>query len=194
MTGAQFSPDQVERLLRPIRPGRVFTTDGHSNLAAWDVKAHLTRMFGFGMWSKQILRLELLVEQSEMATTGRSTVERLGWWVTYGCDMRLSVKNPEGELVWEGEDTATGSASNQPQRGDAHDLARKNAVSYALKRCATDLGDQFGLSLYSKGSMAAAVGMTLVGMPSDESSEQAEPDHQVDGEDYDPDDPERPFD
>lgn len=190
MSGPQFSPDQVERLLRPIRPGRVFTTDGHSNLAAWDVKAHLTRMFGFGMWSKQILRLELLVEHDEMVKRGDK--ERVGWWVTYGCDMRLSVKNPDGEVVWEGEDTATGSASNQPQRGDAHDLARKNAVSYALKRCATDLGDQFGLSLYNKGLAQAVVGMTLVGTKEGRTNSD-EPEHKVEGDDYDPDDPERPF-
>jgi hypothetical protein len=36
-----------------------------------------------------------------------------------------------------------------------------------LKRCAAfGLGDQFGLSLYNKGSMAALVGKTLVGADS----------------------------
>jgi recombination DNA repair RAD52 pathway protein len=163
-------------------------TEGHANLAAWDVKAHLTRMFGFGNWTKEILRLDLLVEHSEMVK--KNDRERLGWWVTYGCDMRLTVKDESGQVVWFGEDTATGSASNQPQQGDAHDLARKNAVSYALKRCATDLGDQFGLSLYNRGSMMPVVGMTLVGSV----TPAAEPDHQVEGEDYDPDDPGRPFD
>lgn len=46
------------------------------------------------------------------------------------------------------EDGATGFAQNQT-RGEAHDLALKSAVSTALKRAATSLGDQFGLSLYA---------------------------------------------
>jgi Rad52/22 family double-strand break repair protein len=37
----------------------------------------------------------------------------------------------------------------------------KNAVTYALKRCAKDWGDQFGLSLYNKGSLKALIGATL---------------------------------
>ena len=52
---------------------------------------------------------------------------------------------------------ATGSANNLPSRGDAHDFAIKNADSYALKRAAKDLGDQFGLSLYNKGSLEPVV-------------------------------------
>ena len=38
---------------------------------------------------------------------------------------------------------------NQASVGAAHDLAMKSAISQALKRCAANLGDQFGLSLYS---------------------------------------------
>src|SRR5206468_12576286 len=56
----------------------------------------------------------------------------------------------------------TGTSPNLPDYGDAHDFAAKNAVSYALKRCATDLGDQFGLSLYNKGQLAPLVAGTLV--------------------------------
>ena len=55
------------------------------------------------------------------------------------------------------EDVGTGEAINQPSRGDAHDLALKSAVSGALKRCAKDLGDQYGLGLYDKGSLEPTV-------------------------------------
>ena len=41
--------------------------------------------------------------------------------------------------------------------GDAHDMALKTAESGALKRAATNLGDQFGLSLYNDGSMLPLV-------------------------------------
>jgi hypothetical protein len=49
------------------------------------------------------------------------------------------------------------------KRGDVHDMAIKTAESQALKRCATNLGDQFGLSLYRNGSADPVVTVTLVG-------------------------------
>jgi recombination DNA repair RAD52 pathway protein len=160
-----LTEDQVTRLLRPIRPGRVFTTQGQAHVAAWDIKAHLNRMFGFGGWDKEILTLDLV---SERRAEDLGYKDKTGWYVTYRCTMRLTIRDPLGREVKFSEDAATGSAQNQPQLGDAHDLAVKNAVSYALKRCAVDLGDQFGLSLYNKGSRDGVVGMTLVGMPAEE--------------------------
>ena len=43
------------------------------------------------------------------------------------------------------------------KRGDAHDMAIKTAETQALKRAAINLGDQFGLSLYKKGSTGPLV-------------------------------------
>lgn len=147
---------QIEQLLRPVHPRRVQRDrTGNSHLAGYDVSAHLTRIFGFGGWEKHIRSLDLVSEDSK--TEG----SRTGWWVTYRCLMTLDVKDPAGVVIWSGDDGATGSASNLPSRGDAHDFAVKNAITYALKRCAKDLGDQFGLSLYNKGSMDALVGRTL---------------------------------
>lgn len=174
----EFTGEQVERLLRPIRPSRVFHREGQSHVAGWDVSAHLTRMFGFGRWEKEILRLDLVSEHSQ-EKNGRT-----GWWVTYRCTMRLRVFDLGGVLVWENDDAATGSASNLPQLGDAHDFAMKNSVTYALKRCAKDLGDQFGLSLYNKGQTGALVGITLVGGPA---APGEEPDVPVTGEHHDSD-------
>lgn len=155
---------QVETLLRPIRPHRVMQAQGQSHVAAFDVIAHLNRVFGFGGWDKEILSLDLVHEfhtDPELKSDG--SVKNLGrWWVTYGCTMRLTVKDPDGHIVSVHEDAATGSAQNQNGPADGHDLAMKNAVSYALKRCAKDLGDQFGLSLYNKGQTGALVGKTLV--------------------------------
>jgi hypothetical protein len=176
-----LSVEQVDRLLKPVRAGRVFKSQGFDNLAAWDVSAHLTRVFGFGNWDKRILSLELI-----SCAIGDDVGEKgkLGWYVTYSCDLALTVRNNAGRVVWVNDDTATGSAQNQPHLGDAHDLARKNAVSYALKRCAKDLGDQFGLSLYA-GTQNAVVGMTLVGA-SGSVLDAVEPDHDVEGEEPSP--------
>jgi hypothetical protein len=147
---------QIEQLLRPVNPKRVQRDRaGNSHLAAYDVSAHLTRIFGFGGWEKRIRTLELVSED------GVKDGNRTGWWVTYRCLMTLDIKDPSGAVIWSNDDGATGSSSNLPSRGDAHDFALKNAISYALKRCAKDLGDQFGLSLYNKGSLHALIGTTL---------------------------------
>ena len=155
---------QVDTLLKPIKPRRVFTAQNQSHVAAFDVIAHLTRIFGFGGWSKEILDLTIVHERStepELNDSGQPKNQGR-WWVTYSCTMRLTVCDPEGNVVATIEDAATGSAQNMPSPADAYDFAIKNAISYALKRCAKDLGDQFGLSLYNKGQTGALVGRTLV--------------------------------
>lgn len=157
--------EQIDVLLKPIRPNRIGQANGQSHVPAYDVAAHLTRVFGFGGWDKQILSL-ILVSEEEAKTAGG----KQAWRVTYSCTMRLTVKDPQGKQVAFWDDGACGS-SMQPQRGEAHDMAMKSAISYALKRCAAfGLGDQFGLSLYNKGETKALIGKTLV-MPDGTSDE-----------------------
>lgn len=177
--------EQVETLLRPINPRRVLTAQGQSHVAAFDVIAHLNRVFGFGNWDKEVLSLDIAHEHMDPNAPGGKNRDgtpkpkRPGWWVTYRCLLRLTIRDPHGNRVCVLEDVATGSAQNMPSVGDAHDFAAKNAVSYALKRCAKDLGDQFGLALYNKGMTSALVGKTLV-MP------EGEPEAQVDVEEHAP--------
>lgn len=152
---------QVEQLLQPIKPKRVLKDrDGLSHVAAFDVIAHMNRVFGFGNWDTDIVSLDLVREHT--AETEKNGKKRDGWWVTYRCVLRLTVRDPDGRELCHYEDAATGSAQNMPFFGDAHDFASKNAVSYAIKRCAKNLGDQFGLSLYNKGQTSALVVKTLV--------------------------------
>lgn len=167
-TTAVWEPDrpgapnaqQRSELSEPIDPRRVKKQQGQSYIEGWDVSAHLTRIFGHCRWDKEIVSLDLIGERSE--TTEKNGKPRVGWWVTYRCHMRLRVYDGAGFLMWENDDAATGSSQNQPDYGEAHDLACKNAVTYALKRCAKDLGDQFGLSLYDGGSVAPVVDRTAV--------------------------------
>jgi hypothetical protein len=127
----------------------------------------LTRIFGFGNWQKTILNLTPIIDEHvEWMKDGK---KKTGWDVTYRCQMRLTVKDPSGDVIWEGDDGATGSATHQPSHADAHDLAMKAAISYALKRCAKDWGDQFGLALYNGGQQTALVRGTLV-MPEGEAT------------------------
>lgn len=181
MTRGRFTPDQVERLLRPIKPARVYEKQGQSHVAGWDITAHLSRLFGFGGWEKEILDLELVAEEH----APEWAKDKKGWFVTYRCTLRLRIFDADRNVVVEIDDVGTGTSPNLPGRGDAHDFAVKNAVTYALKRCAKDLGDQFGLSLYAK-TTNPVVGMTLVDGP----SKSEEPDVAVEGEGDDGEPPE----
>jgi recombination DNA repair RAD52 pathway protein len=145
---------QLDQLFKEINPARVAERKGMAYLATWDVIAHLTRIFGFEGWSKEIDYEPIYESQRDPSKSG-------GWDVAYSAKCRLVIRDSNGTVLCVHEDAATGQAQNQPSRGDAHDLAIKSAVSDALKRAAKDLGNQFGLSLYDGGSLKSAAGKSL---------------------------------
>ena len=143
--------EQYEQLMKPLNPSRVAKRSqagrNLSYLEAWDVKAHLIRIFGFGGWSWDVLAAEQAFES-----------EKDGKWnVGYRVVGRLTVPTLDCSYT----EAAVGS-STLPQRGEAHDMAVKTAESDAIKRAAINLGTQFGLSLYNNGDMADVVKKTLV--------------------------------
>lgn len=154
---------QIAQLLQPINPKRVLTANGQSHVSQQDVAAHLTRIFGFEGWDKEILDLRCIRDTTiDIPATDKKPARKDVPSITYLCRLRLTVRDPDGAVVKVIDDVGTGTSPNLPTHGDAHDFAAKNAVSYALKRCAKDLGDQFGLSLYNKGQRTALVKETLV--------------------------------
>ena len=151
---------QVEALLAPINPKRVLgLKKGSSTLsyvAQHDVRAHLTRIFGFGNWSMDVLSTDFIFE--EQNKEGR-------WIAGYRATVRISICSSDGfEIAHYTDSHASGNMPN-PERAEAHALALTTAVSSAMKRAATCLGDQFGLSLYHKGQRTAFVIGTLIGAP-----------------------------
>ena len=142
---------QYDQLLKPLHPSRVAKRQqagrNLSYLEAWDVKAHLNRIFGFLNWSADVLTADLAFEQEK---DGKWNV---GWKVIG----RLTI--PSLYAVY--TEAAVGS-STQGARGEAHDMAIKTAESDAFKRCAVNLGTQFGLSLYDNGATRDVVMQTLV--------------------------------
>lgn len=161
-----LSRKQVDALLRPIHASRVLRDNkGMSHVSQQDVRAHLSRIFGFAGWSSEVVDLTLVRE-----APGMKDGKEKGWAVTYRATVRLTVRDPEGAPLAVYEDVATGTSPNLPTLGDAHDFACKVAVSMALKRAATCLGDGFGLSLYNKGQTSALVIGTLV-MPGGEGTD-----------------------
>ena len=151
-----LSEQQVAQLLRPINPLRVSRNqDGQSHVEAYEIRAHLNRVFGFGRWSGDVLNMDLLYERDTMLKKWKpEDPDKPGVEVAYRCLYRLTVNAPSGAVLATYTEGAVGSGAPQPtyKRADAHDFAAKTAESQALKRCAMNLGDQFGLSLYRNGS------------------------------------------
>ena len=178
-----LTPAQVQQLLAPIKPIRVLQDPrGNSHVSQQDVTAHLTRVFGFGNFDTEVTCLELVFEQPRLKSPDEVVSHTTRWDVCYRATFRLVVKNWDGSILATYEDASCGDAQNQ-NRQDAHDLAMKSAISTAKKRCAINLGDQFGLSLYNKGQMTGLVRGTLIvpdGMkPSPEKDVQEGVDKQV---------------
>ena len=151
-----FSDEQVELLLKPVHPNRVSSLRGLSYVEGYDIRAELTRVFGFGRWSEETLDQQLICETEVKTSAGKPA-----WYVVYRTRVRLTVCAPDGTQVTFYDQAHTGS-STHPERGEAHGNALTNSQTYALRRCAINLGDQFGLSLYNKGSLEPIVRWTLV--------------------------------
>lgn len=140
---------QQWQLMQDLPATRVKELKGMSYVEAWDVKATLTRVFGFGGFSTQILSEELMFAD-QVPRSGNSGGAL--WSIAYRVSLRLII--PQLGAFF--DEAAIGSNS-QGSRADALDNAVKGATSDALKRCATMLGTQFGLSLYDKGNKSEVI-------------------------------------
>jgi hypothetical protein len=174
-----LTPDQYNFLASPLHPGRVQKANGHSHLAAWDIRRHLIRCFGFASWTVETLHLDLVRElehpPESVKYANGGTNNRVIWTVVYRAEVRLTLLSEDGDELAHYDDAAAGDAVNQPSLGDAHDLAMKTALSQALKRCAVNLGDQYGLSLYKAGEAGASVMRTLTAPADSAAAEVSEP-------------------
>ena len=151
-----LNQQQYEQLLKPLNPVRVAKRSGGgrqlSYLEAWDVKAHLNRIFGFLNWSSDVIESSLAFEEKN---------EKGQWHVAYKVTLRLRINGSGDDWVQTTYTEAAVGFASLPSRGEAHDMAIKTAESDALKRAAINLGTQFGLSLYNNGATADVVGKTL---------------------------------
>jgi recombination DNA repair RAD52 pathway protein len=151
----QFSDEQVEVLLRPLASARVakrsVSGSQMSYLQAWDVRAHLIRMFGFGGFDIVTNSCDLVYEAEREIGQDK----RPGYDIAYKAHVTLTVNGEPGNVMGQTvtySEFAIGNAVGPAfNRADLHDNAAKSAVSDAMKRCAINLGTQFGLSLYNSG-------------------------------------------
>lgn len=151
-----ISRDQHDVLMKDLRKERVTTRVGGggknlSYLEAWEVKANLIRVFGFGGFDAVVEHQELLHKDTYEDNKGKK--QHLVVALARVC-LRI-----HGVATY--TEVATGSAVGSTL-GDVFDQAFKTAESDALKRAATYLGTQFGLSLYNDGALRDVVKVTLV--------------------------------
>lgn len=164
----RLTAEQYDRLTMALDANRVGKNPkGYSHLEAWDVRRWLIRVFGFGSFDIETVALDLV---KEIENPGRRKKNKQGeeygdpytaWTVVYRAQIRLTIRDQFGGYVVL-EDGACGDSTNQPSLGDCHDNAAKTALSQALKRCAVNLGDCFGLGLYNGGGTQSVVNRSLV--------------------------------
>lgn len=149
-----LDPDQILMLREAIENWRVGDDGkGHSAMEQWDVRRTLIRIFGIGGFDIIQITPPELVAVLEVPNGNAP----LKYTVIYRALSRLVIRNRRGQQLAVFEDGAIDEGLKQPSLAQAHDQGYKGAMSSALKRCAMNLGDQFGLSLYNKGSVVPVV-------------------------------------
>lgn len=150
---------QLHLLHQNLHPSRVAERQqGNSSktlryLEAWDIRAMLIRVFGYGGFSAEVTESKISHESQYEAPNQRDGERpRMLWRIGAVCTVRLTI-HQTGAVYTE---TAVASQSG-PDWGEVADFAVKTAESDALKRAATNLGTQFGLSLYDSGTMRDVV-------------------------------------
>lgn len=135
---------QLKQLMNDLSPARVSVKQGMSYVEAWDVKATLIRIFGFGGFSSEVSNATIIkaVEVEQASKNGK-----MNWAVTAQATVTLRIH----QLGATYSETAV-AGSKQPDFTESADMALKSAESDALKRAAIFLGTQFGLSLYNNGA------------------------------------------
>ena len=153
MTHTPLTDGQLKQLMTDLNPNRVESKQGMSYLAAWDVKATLIRVFGFGGFSSELIESEI-IKAEQVAQVNNAT--KSNWAVTAKATVRLTI-HQTGAVYTE----AAIAGSKQPDFTESADMALKSAESDALKRAAIFLGTQFGLSLYNNGQTTEVIAAVL---------------------------------
>lgn len=153
-----LTQEQLSTLMSPLWANRVKQRQGFSYLEAFDVKATLIRVFGFGGFSAEVIDSKILdIRDDGRQGTKRGSDEPKTPYVMAQATVRLTIHpQVEGDQPAVYTETAVGTNDGHTI-GDVADNAIKSAASDALKRCATYLGTQFGLGLYDNGSLAEVV-------------------------------------
>lgn len=155
---------QVERLVRGIDPTHVEKKQGLAYMAQHEVRAELTRIFGFGNWDSQVESMQFLweyeVPKDHPEYPAKGT-KPMYFRACYKAAVRLTIRDYWGNHVCSFVEEHVEANSVLPDRGEAHAMAVTSVESYALRRAAISLGDRLGLGLYDGGEVKPLVKGTL---------------------------------
>ncbi len=152
----------IEMLKEPISLSDIKQRDGTagtklSYLASHHVIDEANRIFGFGTWSTEIQTLKQ-VDKTQYTKPAYKPNDKPKEMVSisYLCQLKLTINN-DG-VSTSHEDTGFGNGvagDNAYGIGSCIELASKEAVTDALKRCFRFYGNKFGNSLYDKDGSGA---------------------------------------
>jgi DNA repair and recombination protein RAD52 len=128
-----------------IDPSRVKTSPDKfgSWIESHDAIRTANEIFGYDGWNSSVESLECVGEEEHGEKNGKP-----GYQVGYRAVVTVYLPT-DGRAVGH-SDTGFGSDVVYGSKVLAHELAAKEAVSDAVKRCLRHWGNQFGLSLYDK--------------------------------------------
>lgn len=158
---------QVRRLVQAIDATHVDKKQGKlTYMAQHEVRAELTRIFGYGNWDAQTEEMAFLWESEINAgEPGYPKSPQSGnppyYRACYMARVRVTIRDYWGNPVASFVGAHAEANSVLPDRGEAHAMAVSSVESYALRRAVISLGDRLGLGLYDGGSSAALVKGTL---------------------------------
>lgn len=163
---------QIDRLRQPIDPSHVDKKQNKlSYMAQHEVRAELTRIFGYGNWDSTVDEMEFMFEYEVDNTHPEYPRDAQGnpkpgskpvyFRACYRAKVTLNIRDYWGNHVASYSEWHAELNSILPDRGEAHAMAITSVESYALRRAAINLGDRLGLGLYNKGSEEALVRNTL---------------------------------
>lgn len=154
-----FNEDQLEKLLEPLTKENVKQRDGTGGQKLSYIASHYAideanSIFGFDGWSTEILSLSQ-IDRTEYEKPpykpGDEPKKMVS--VSYLCTLRLTVKSNDRVVTKEDTGFGNGVAGYTAYGiGSCIELASKEAVTDALKRCLRYFGNKFGNSLYDKDS------------------------------------------
>jgi DNA repair and recombination protein RAD52 len=139
-----FTPEQITELRKPLDDKTVKHRQGGGGsdlkyLAGYQVIDTANRIFGEGNWGYDLLGVEL---NNVLSNSG----EIIGGY--YSARVKVTVKNCV-PVTDEGV-CAIQDGRNSRAIIDGHDMARKGAITDAMKRAFRCFGNQFGNPLYDK--------------------------------------------
>lgn len=152
-----FTSEQEKLLNEPLLKENVKTREGTGNtelsyLASYHVIEEANRIFGFDGWDSEILSLAQ-IDKTEYEKppykAGDNPKPMVS--ISYLCKLRITIKAGDKTVVREDVGFGNGVAGATAYGiGSCIELASKEAVTDALKRCMRYFGNKFGLTLYDK--------------------------------------------